>query len=232
MNIISDKEETDLINRYKQLREKGQHLNSDIINTLSKSAMIASGKKLGVVKGKTFQLSNENELGIVFDYCLYSHRQGSKNAIERYLKNSPPPEDSDEMLLLTAMTQSFYSVFSVEQVHEGQGITVHDIVTDKSFFLVDIGLGNQAMPKLLLAGRILQLTDFYMSTGAMLPLFTRGLIEEVFSIIEKFLEHKKNQTGNAFFSPTHEAAFSAQIIRAALRDGAISYTRTRPTENE
>jgi hypothetical protein len=230
--MISDSKETDLINRYQQLREKGQYLNSDIINTLSKSAMIASGKKLGVIKGKTFQLGSEEELGVVFDYCLYSHRQGGQNAIERYLKNSPPPEDSDEMLLLTAMTQSFYSVFSVEEVHEGQGVTVRDILTDNSFFLMDIGLGNQAMPRLLLASRILQLRDFYMSTGAMLPLFNKGLIEEIFGIIEKFIEHKKNQTGKAFFSPTHEAAFSAQVIRAALRDGVLNYTRTRPREDE
>ncbi|EDN68030.1 hypothetical protein BGP_1607 [Beggiatoa sp. PS] len=42
---------------------------------------------------------------------------------------------------------------------------------------------------------------------------------------------KKNQTGNAIFSPTHEAAFSAQVIRAALRDGAFDYTHP-PKENE
>jgi len=231
MNIISPSQETDSINRYQQLREKGQHLNTELINTLSKSVMIASGKKLGVVKGKAFQLGSEDELSIVFDYCLYSHRQGGNNAIERYLQNSPPPEDSDEMLLLTAMTQSFYSVFSVEEVHEGQGITVRDIVTDKSFFLMDIGLGNQAMSKLLLAGRILPLMDFNMSSGAIIPLLNKGLIEEIFGIIEKFLEHKKNQTGNAIFSPTHEAAFSAQVIRAALRDGALDYTHP-PKENE
>ena len=33
-------------------------------------------------------------------------------------------------------------------------------------------------------------------------------------------------------APTHEAAFSAQIIRAALRDGALDYTHPHPKENE
>ncbi|HIE00433.1 MAG TPA: hypothetical protein EYP59_09110 [Thiotrichaceae bacterium] len=208
------------VDDYKHIREVGRNLNSEIITQLSKSDITECGKKLGIVKNKTLQLSNEEELSVLFDYCLYSYRQGGKNPIERYIENTPPSENSDDLRLLQAMSQSYYSMFTIEEVYPEQGATIRDRLRNNQLFLMDIGIGKGGMPGMLFAGRVLPFADFYMSSGAIIPLQDKGLIEEIMLIVKKFMKHKK-QEGNLLFSPAHEAAFSAQIIRAVLRTWAF-----------
>jgi hypothetical protein len=211
------------IDDYKHLREVGRSLNTQIINQLSKPAITECGKKLGIVKKKTLLLGNEDELSILFDYCLYSYRRGGKNPIERYLDNTPPSENSDEMRLLQAMSQSYYSLFSIEEIYPEQGAAIRDLIREKKLFLMDMGIGNAGALGMLFTGRILPFGEYYMTSGAILPLQDKGLIDEVMLIVKKFMTHKKQE---GHFSPTHEAAFSAQIIRAVLRAWAFENAQT------
>jgi len=208
------------VDDYKHLREVGRNLNTEIINQLSKSALTECAKKLGIVKNKTLLFNNDEELSVLFDYCLYSYRRGGKNPIERYLENTPPSQNSDEMRLLQAMSQSYYSMFTIEEVYPEQGATIRDQIRKKKLFLMDIGIGKGGVLGMLFAGRILPFADYYMTSGAIIPLHDKGLIDEIMLIVKKFMTHKK-QEGNLLFSSAHEAAFSAQIIRAVLRAWAF-----------
>jgi hypothetical protein len=231
MDLISffKGKEDELLNRYKQLRERGRALNHLLVEQLPKAAIHECAKKLGLLKGATLVLGNEDELSVLFDYCLYTHRRGGKNVIDRYLETSPPPATSDEMLLLKAMSNSYYSLFLVEDVQTGKGATLRDLLRDKTLFLMDIGMGQSAVPGLMFAGRVLPLADFHMSSGAVIPLQGEGVRQEVMLILKKFLQHKKE--GDVLFSPGQEAAFSAQIIRALLRAGALDTLMYRDIES-
>ena len=58
----------------------------------------------------------------------------------RYLDESPPPPDSDEMALLKAMLEAYYSLFQVVSSERGVGVTVRDLFRRDIGFMADIGL--------------------------------------------------------------------------------------------
>ena len=117
-----------LIDRYKQVRAVGRDLNLTLAKQLPKAAVPECGKKLGIVKAGTLILNNDDEIAIVYDYCLYHYRRGGKNTIERYLENSAPAAESTEMAILSAMLASYYSVFKVLEIHPKQGASLQDLL--------------------------------------------------------------------------------------------------------
>lgn len=221
MNLISLFKDDELLNRYKRLREVGRNLNNHLVTLVPRAALLECGKKLGLVQGKALVLDDEEELSILFDYCLHNYRRGGKNIIERYLETSPTLATADEMILLKGKLSSYYSLFSIEEVHQGRGATLRDILRNKTLLLMDLGIGKSAVPGLLFAGRVIPLADFHMTTGTFIPVSNKGLIEkEIMSIVNKFLRHSK-QAGDSIFSPGQEAALAAQIIRVLLRAGSL-----------
>ena len=74
-----------LVERYKQLRSVSRKLNLTLIKQLPKVAVPECGKKLGIFKAGTLTLNNDDEIAILYDYCLHHYRRGGKNTIERYL---------------------------------------------------------------------------------------------------------------------------------------------------
>lgn len=171
---------------------------------------------------------DEDELSVLFDYCLYNYPRNGKSVIDRHLELSPPPAISDERLLLEAMSHSYYSLFLVEDIQTDKGATLRDLLCDETLCLIDIGIGQSARPGMILAGRVLPLADFHMASGTFIPVQGQEMRREVMLIVEKFLKNKK--AGEALFSSGHEAAFSAQIIRTLLRAGALDTTVYRGTE--
>src|SRR5207244_4376895 len=103
-----------LLARYQHLRRVALPLNNRLVETLPKNVLDEGGKKLGILKKNVLVLDTEDEISVLMDFCLYDVRRQGVNAIERYLAESPPPPDSDEMVLLQAMRQARYSLFEVE----------------------------------------------------------------------------------------------------------------------
>ena len=221
MNLIPLFKDDELLNRYKRLREIGSNQNTHLVTLVPRAALLECGKKLGLVQGKALVLDNEEELSILFDYCLYNYRRGGKNIIERYLETSPTLATADEMILLKGKLNSYYSLFSIQEVHRGRGATLRDILRNKTLFLMDLGIGKSAAPGLLFAGRVIPLAEFHMTTGTFIPVSNKGLIEKgIMPIVNKFLQHSK-PAGDSIFSPGQEAALAAQIIRVLLRAGSL-----------
>ena len=189
-----------------------------LVKQLPKAAVAECGKKLGIYKAGTLILNNDDEIAILFDYCLYHHRRGGKNVIERYLDNSPPPPDSMEMTLLQAMRASFYSVFKVVEIHPKQGANIEDLLSQKVINLFDIGLSETGYLGLHLTGRLLPFPDFNMSSGSLIPLPDTVFEGTIIPIVQKFF--KTYEPGNMpTLSPGQEASFTAEMIRVSLHAG-------------
>ena len=204
---------------YKQLRELGKELNSFLIRQVPKSVILKCGKKLGLVRGKKLVLGNQDELSVLFDSCLYSYRRKGKNVVQRYLDQSPPPADSELMVLLQAMSKAYYSLFAVEKIHTGKGASMKDLIMNHCFLLMDIGIGETALPGMIFAGRVLSFGDFSMTSGTFIPV-DRDLVEsDILPVVERLFQGKKD--GDALLTPGQEATFSGQIIRAAVRAGTF-----------
>jgi hypothetical protein len=207
-----------LIDRYKQVRAASRGLNLTLAKQLPKAAVPECGKKLGIVKAGTLILNNDDEIAIVYDYCLYHYRRGGKNTIERYLEHSAPAAESAEMAILSAMLASYYSVFKVLDIHPKQGASLQDRLSNTIINLLDISLSETGVAGLDVAGRILPFADFNMSSGTLIPLPAAVFEEKITPIARKFL--KASEPGHRpVLSSGQEAAFTAEIIRVSLHAG-------------
>lgn len=214
---------SDLIDRYKDFRKVSIQLNMTLAKQVPKPAVPECGKRLGIAKAGALIINNDDEIAILYDYCLYHYRRADKTVIERHIESSPPAPDTPESILLQAMQNARYSVFRVVEIIPHQGAVLHDLVRDESLELVDIGLSSTGTPGLILAGRILPLPDFNMSSGTLIPLPQAAYEQTIAPMVQKFLRNSLPGSG-PLFSPSHEASFVAQIIRAALQAGGEENT--------
>jgi hypothetical protein len=208
----------ELIDRYKHWRALCLELNMTLAKQLPKAAVPECGKKLGIFKAGTLILNNDDEIAILYDYCLYHYRRGGKNTIERYLDNSPPAAESTKMEILRAMLASYYSIFKLVDIHPKQGASLQDLLSNKVVNLIDLGLSDTGYPGLLLAGRILPFADFHISSGTFIPLTQPVFEDRIIPIIRKFF--KTYEPGNMpYLSPSQIASFTSEIIRVCLHAG-------------
>ena len=159
----------DILTRYKHLRLVSRNLNDKLVRRLSKDVLHEGGRKLGILKGNTLVFESEDESSVLMDYCIYDVRRNGCNVIEQYLISSAPDSESDELDCLRSMQRAIYSLFEVESVERGLGVTVRDMRTNETHLVVDTGLGSSAQPGLIIASRLRLHADFAMTGGAALP---------------------------------------------------------------
>ena len=216
---------------YKRLRQAVPSLTSAIAKCLSRPDILDCGKRLGLRKGKNLFLGKLQEIDVFMDYCIYSHRRGGKNAIQRYVENFAPPEPSDDGILLQAMLLAHYSIFQVGDLESGRGVTLFDLLRTENLLLQDVGLSSSATRGMVFAGRVLPLDDYYMTSGAFIPLDREFIKNTVIPTAERF-RSKINREAESVLSPADEAQFSAEIIRAALRAGMLERMTYSGIENK
>lgn len=203
----------EILARYKHLRAIGRQLNDKLVKRLGKDVLDEAGKKLGILQGGTLVFNFEDETSVLMDYCLYDVRRKGHNAVEQYLLDALPDPESDEMACLRAMQHPVYSVFLVESVLSGFGVTVRDLLSNKTIVIVDIGFGDTAEAGVLFASRLLFHEGFAMTTGAALPI---GLPpEDQRESISKMLAKAAPNDGS-YFDP-------APLIRACLKEDCSSH---------
>lgn len=219
---MSQQEALDVVNReeivsnYRRLRSVGQQLNHKMVKTLPTADLLEGGKKLGVVRGGTFVFNTEDETSVLMDYCLYDVRRKGRNAIEKYLIESSPDPESDEMTCLKAMQHAIYSLFIVESVERDLGVTVLDVFSNETLLLVDLGMASSAEPGLMFASRLLPLDGFYMTSGAALPI---GLLPiDQRSVMTRQLARLAKPGADGSFDP-------APLIHACVSEGCSTRIR-------
>ena len=220
----------ELIGRYKHWRHIARELNLRLIKQLPKVAVPECGKKLGIVKAGTLVLSNDDEIAVVYDYCLHHYRRGNKTVIERYLEQTPPEPDSDEMTLLAAMSASHVSAFRITEVTPRTGAVLQDLGYGDRIELTDLALAETGIAGTIVVGRILQLPELQMSSGTLIPMPEAAFEQSVVPLIEKFMPTSGDGT-RPTLSAAQNAAFTALLIRIALHAGGednVFYTDMEP----
>jgi hypothetical protein len=185
-----------------------------LVKQLPQAAVSECGKKLGIFKAGTLILNNDDEIAVLYDYCLHHYRRGGKNTIERHLENAPPPEGSLEMALLKAMLGAYYSVFEIVEILPRQGARLKDRIGGETLDLLDISLSETGSPGVLVAGRILPLADFNMSSGTLIPLPEAVFEDKLKPVVQKFA--KSAEPGRPPLSTGQQAAYTAELIRICL----------------
>ena len=123
-----------ILTLYKRYREASRRLSSRLVQSLPKDAFNQGAKELGMLHRGTIVFDNEQDMDILADYCVHFVRSHGLNSVQRLLESSPPPADSDEDRVLTAMANSFYSVFEVKEKDRGVGVKVLDLLRGEHSF--------------------------------------------------------------------------------------------------
>jgi hypothetical protein len=205
-----------IISRYKHLRTIGRTLNHKMVERLSKDVLYDGGKKLGILQRNTLVFNSEDESSVLMDYCIYDVYRNGRNAVEQYLVDSAPAPESDEMVCLRAMQKAVYSLFVVESVMRGFGVTVRDLLSNETIVIVDMGFGSTAKPGLIFASRLLFHEGFAMTGGAALPI---GVLPEgQRQSVTKMLAKAATPDDDGHFDP-------APLIRACLEHDCSSHVQ-------
>lgn len=216
-----------LLSRYKHLRQLGLDLNNRLVATLSKDVLHEGGRRLGILRKNVLVFDSMDQTSVLMDYCIHDVRRGGKNAIERFLEESPPPADSAELMLLQALRDARYALLLVEEREQGVGARVHDMLRDETLFLHDIGFGSSCVPGMLLASRIMCVDDMWMTTGAALPF---GMSPAGASVKAPMIAHVRDIMPPENWSAEQAALMSATIIRECLQRGAADHIVYRDAE--
>lgn len=212
----------ELLSRYQHLRRVALALNNRLTATLPRSVIEEGGQKLGILKQKVITLDTEDTVVVLMDFCLHDVRDQGVNAIERYLANTPPAADSDEMVLLQSMRQARFSLFAVESTEPGVGVHLRDLLRKESLFIVDVGFSHSATVGLVLAARVVAPDGIAMTTGAALPI---GVLTA--AVRAQFLQGLNSLFEGDFrqLSPERVSDLAATIIRTCLQQGAAEHIR-------
>ncbi len=160
----------ELVARYQRLRHVRMRLNNELVSRLPIDDLKEGAKKLGMLRGDTIVLDNEDESSVLMDYCIYNVSRRGRNAVEQYLCDRPPDPDSDEMTCLHAMQHATYALVVVLDVEPGVGCHIRNLFTDETRLLVDMGLSQSAQRGAIMATRLIDYGEYVTASGAALPL--------------------------------------------------------------
>ena len=205
---------------YRQFRQIGLRLNQAFTRSLGKEVIHTAGRRLGMLHDGTLVFDSEDETAVLMDYAIYNVEMAGRNAVQRYLAESPPPPGSDELVLLKAELKAYYSLFQVIDLEPGVGVTAQDLLRGDAGFMADIGFSGTARKGAVLATRVIPLHEqgFMMSGGAALPVTPALLVK-----IKKELERAFIPgTDFARLTRKQEADLAALVIRVCLQTGMSS----------
>ena len=215
----------DVLTRYQQAREAGRRLHSVLMRHISRKALLGCARKLGLTSDrKSLFFENESETNVLMDYCIYDHLEpfggARRNAIERHLILSSPPEGSEERALLESSLRARHGIFVVTDVFDGLGLEVQDILRRGVVQVVDIGFSRSARAGMLFAMRLVERDGITMTTGAALPM-DRSTLGDVLAELEDLVGAEALGSPDAL-TRSQKARVSAAVIRACLDAGGSS----------
>jgi len=216
MEAMTPEQRALLLDRYQLLRRAGRDLAHRLVKTLDHDAIDEAADRLGCLQGDTIVLDTEDTISVIMDFALYHVRQDGLNAVERHFRNSPPAPGTDGRTCLDAMRQARYRVLQVDELFSGFGLTVHDVLRSENGLLLDVALSRSAQKGAVLAGHVLCFPDFWMTTGAGLP-----LTPVVFGGLTRRLHRCFGRSPRVYqqLSAERAAQLASWVIRAALEAG-------------
>lgn len=203
-----------LLEQYQRLWAVHQSLMEPLRKRVSKRAFGENARMLMARRTKQLKLDNPSANRVVMDFSIFDFRRVGKTAVDRFLANAPPPDGSDERLVLEAMQSAHYSIFGVDDVHEGLGVQAKDLLQHESVLIADEALGKNKTGGFAIGGRIMRFDQFAMPTGAML-LLTREVMEHVGEPLGAFLKGR-GETGPANLSAQEKTDLAILLTRACL----------------
>jgi hypothetical protein len=200
---------------YRRFREVQRALNRRLMTMLPKNALKECAEKVSHDAKVDFAV--RDDISVLYDFAIYDYRiRGGTNAVERLVKQAAWPPGSDEQVILDAMLRARFTVLLVLSAVPDVGVRVQDLLYEREFLLADVGLSKTAPKDQHIAARVLEFSEFHMTTGAPLP-FDRTL---AFVLMEGLRRTFPEGLAEMFrrFRVTDYAKLAAEIISLAMED--------------
>ena len=204
---------SEVLARYRHLREISKRHLSDAMKFLSRDAILHHARRLGLTFGKTLILDNMDEITLAFDLAIHTAPDGRSRAIDRYARSAQFASGSDEALMLEAMRASRFAVILVRRRHPSVGLIVSDLFRNIELWLVDEGLEISLPAGAAFATRYYKPDDFVMTAGVGMPIDLRLVIGAVESAPQLL---RKSQV-----EMIEDRRFAEAVYRAAIADGLM-----------
>jgi uncharacterized protein YjiS (DUF1127 family) len=154
------------VGRYQAYRRTCRELADKIRDALvERDTLMAAGRLLGIARGRTFRLEEENEVNALIDFTLYERLRGPA-PVQRY-RESIGGQTALERDALEAMCAARTALFRVVETVPGENeLWLAECSTESpAVKLVDIGLSRSGVPGMLLFTRVIPCPDFHMGSG-------------------------------------------------------------------
>jgi hypothetical protein len=184
-----------------------------MVKTIPREAFDDIGDAIGIRRNGTVFFETEDVSAVMADCCLYDWFENGNNLVQRYAETHPAEPGTDESFLLQAYCKAKYRIVVPQSAVPGAGLHCTDILNGGELFLMDVAM-SQSVPagKGALATRTIPLGDYWMTSGAGLPIHSGADMQKALSWIES--EYPSMQ------GPSKTAL---AILRACLSAGAADY---------
>ena len=203
-----------ILARYLHLREISKRLHHEVLEFISSDALLNQARRLGLAQGKTLVLDDMDEMYYVYDLAIYTAPPDRSRAIDRYAKSARFEAQSDDRLMLEAMSASQFAILLIEQRHETVGLIATDILRNSKVWLLDVGLESSIDDGELIATRLLTPGPFSMTAGVNVP-FEIEMLEPVCMLLPQ-------RIGNSRLSRiADDRRFAEAVYKVGLADGVM-----------
>jgi hypothetical protein len=202
---------------YVEIRRMLFDLHNRILKNPNFDEIKTCAKHLGLWHHKTVSYKNDTELELLMDYRVYAYRPNGFNMAEKYLRLNKNRLSDYEQALLARMRLARYAVFQVEATDQINEVTSVDVFIKTRFKLVDQQLAKTTTTGSVIAAHLIDLGDFSIQSGALLPL-NRALLqdEEVVNVLERIDD---DNYVDYFLNPANNSKLARAIISASIRLG-------------
>jgi hypothetical protein len=208
---------------YLAIRKVALKLNDKhLVPSLPKEAFDFAASNLGMLHGKTIVMDTEDQIAVVADFAIFNHRVNGKNAIQRYQEEHALEISPLQSKWLTGAVNSRYTLLLLGTPIPEIGLQAVDILTGDQLVITDVNFSRSSAAGLTVATRIIPIDDFYITSGAPLPVFSAGALLRIGQYLVRTCSDVKD-----FRAFTGERAMwmEASIIRAILEEQGTERVR-------
>jgi hypothetical protein len=215
---------TEVLTRYRHLREISKQHHSAALDFLSSNAIISQARRLGLAQGKTLVLDSIDDLNLAFDLAIHTAPKDRSRAIDRYARAAGLSPESDEGLVLEAMRHARFSIIGILRRHDVAGLIVEDLFRGVELWLVDEGLESSLPDGATLATRLYTPEGFAITAGVLVPIDI-ALIEDAIADTPELLRNRREEL-------IDDRRFAEAIYRVALASGLMERVVYQDTISE
>jgi hypothetical protein len=208
--------------RYRRLRAASMELNRSIVKTIPRQVFHEVGDAIGILHKGALQFSNEDMIAVLMDCCLFDWFEDGKNLVQRYSEAHPAEPGTDESCLLSAFIKAKYRVLVVQSTVPDAGLHCNDILNEEELFVTDLAMSRTFATGRSIAARTIPLGEYWMTSGAGLPIGSQETIQEALSRVE----------GSEHALLKGPGSVALTIVRACLAVGAADRVRYETPEEK